>query len=71
MTVEQSNAYRAGNEIQNLNENAQLAMSGDLAISQAFQSAASSAEDYGLMSGIAKGALGAATYGTTRIPKRA
>ena len=71
MTVEQANAYRAGNEIQILNENAQLAMSGGLAISQSFQSAASSAEEYGLMSGIAKGALGAATYGTTRIPKRA
>jgi hypothetical protein len=71
MTVEQANAYRAGNEIQILNENAQLAMSGGLAISQSFQAAASSAEEYGLMSGIAKGALGAATYGTTRIPKRA
>ena len=71
MTVEQANAYRAGNEIQILNENAQLAMSGGLAISQSFQAAASSAEEYGLMSGIAKGALGAATYGTTRIPKTA
>jgi len=73
MTVEQSNAYRAGNEIQILNENAQLAMSGGLAISQSFNAAASSAEEYGLMSGIAKGALGVATYmGTkTPIPKRA
>jgi hypothetical protein len=73
MTVEQANAYRAGNEIQILNENAQLAMSGGLAISQSFNAAASSAEDFGLMSGIAKGALGVATYmGTkTPIPKRA
>jgi hypothetical protein len=73
MTVEQSNAYRAGNEIQILNENAQLALSGGLAISQSFNAAASSAEEYGLMSGIAKGALGVATYmGTkTPIPKRA
>jgi hypothetical protein len=73
MTVEQANAYRAGNEIQILNENAQLAMSGGLAISQSFNAAASSAEEYGLMSGIAKGALGVATYmGTkTPIPKRA
>ena len=73
MTVEQANAYRAGNEIQILNENAQLALSGGLAISQSFNAAASSAEEYGLMSGIAKGALGVATYmGTkTPIPKRA
>ncbi len=71
MTVEQSNAYRAGNEIQILNENAQLALSGGLAISQSFNAAASSAEEYGLMSGIAKGALGAATYQTTKIPSRA
>ena len=71
MTVEQANAYRAGNEIQILNENAQLAQSGGLAISQAFNAAASSAEEYGLMSGIAKGALGAATYQTTKLPPRA
>ena len=70
MTVEQSNAYRAGNEIQILNENAQLALSGGLAISQSFQAAASSAEEYGLMSGIAKGALGVATYQTTKLPRR-
>lgn len=68
MTVEQANAYRAGNEIQILNENAQLAMSGGLAISQSFNAAASSAEEYGLMSGIAKGALGAATYMGTKTP---
>jgi hypothetical protein len=71
MTVEQSNAYRAGNEIQILNENAQLALSGGLAISQSFNAAASSAEDFGLMSGIAKGLLGAATYQTTKLPPRA
>lgn len=71
MTVEQANAYRAGNEIQILNENAQLALSGGLAISQSFQAAASSAEEYGLMTGAAKGLLGAATYGTTKVPKRA
>jgi hypothetical protein len=71
MTVEQSNAYRAGNEIQILNENAQLALSGGLAISQSFNAAASSAEEYGLMSGIAKGALGVATYQTTKLPRRA
>lgn len=71
MTVEQANAYRAGNEIQILNENAQLALSGGLAISQSFNAAASSAEEYGLMSGIAKGALGAATYQTTKLPRRA
>lgn len=71
MTVEQANAYRAGNEIQILNENAQLALSGGLAISQSFNAAASSAEEYGLMSGIAKGALGAATYQTTKLPPRA
>ena len=68
MTVEQSNAYRAGNEIQILNENAQLALSGGLAISQSFNAAASSAEEYGLMSGIAKGALGVATYMGTKTP---
>ena len=61
----------SGNEIQILNENAQLAMSGGLAISQSFNAAASSAEEYGLMSGIAKGALGAATYQTTKLPPRA
>ena len=71
MTVEQSNAYRAGNEIQILNENAQLALSGGLAISQSFNAAASSAEEYGLMSGIAKGAMGVATYQTTKLPRRA
>jgi len=68
MTVEQSNAYRAGNEIQILNENAQLALSGGLAISQAFNAAASSAEEYGLMSAVGKGLLGAATYQTTKLP---
>ena len=68
MTVEQSNAYRAGNEIQILNENAQLALSGGLAISQSFNAAASSAEEYGLMSGIAKGAVGVATYMGTKTP---
>jgi hypothetical protein len=68
MTVEQANAYRAGNEIQILNENAQLALSGGLAISQSFQAAASSAEEFGLMSGIAKGALGVATYMGTKTP---
>jgi hypothetical protein len=71
MTVEQSNAYRAGNEIQILNENAQLAQSGGLAISQAFNAAASSAEDFGLMSAVTKGLLGAATYQTTKLPPRA
>jgi hypothetical protein len=71
MTVEQANAYRAGNEIQILYENAQLAQSGGLAISQAFNAAASSAEDFGLMSAIAKGALGAASYQTTKLPSKA
>lgn len=71
MTVEQSNAYRAGNEIQILNENAQLALSGGLAISQSFNAAASSAEEFGLMSGAAKGLLAGATYQTTKIPRRA
>jgi len=70
MTVEQANAYRAGNEMQILNENAQLALSGGLAISQSFQSAASSAETYGLTSGIAKGLLAGATYGSTRVPTK-
>jgi len=68
MTVEQSNAYRAGNEIQILNENAQLAQSGGLAISQAFNAAATSAEEFGLMSAVGKGLLGAATYQTTKLP---
>ena len=68
MTVEQANAYRAGNEIQILNENAQLAQSGGLAISQSFNAAASSAEEFGLMSGIAKGLLGASAYQTTKLP---
>ena len=71
MTVEQANAYRAGNEIQILYENAQLAQSGGLAISQAFNAAASSAEEFGLMSAIAKGALGAASYQTTKLPSKA
>jgi hypothetical protein len=70
MTVEQSNAYRAGNEIQILNENAQLALSGGLAISQSFNAAASSAEEFGLMSGAAKGLLAGATYQTTKLPRR-
>jgi hypothetical protein len=68
MTVEQSNAYRAGNEIQILNENAQLAQSGGLAISQAFNAAAASSEQFGLMSAVTKGLLGAATYQTTKLP---
>lgn len=68
MTVEQANAYRAGNEIQILNENAQLALSGGLAVSQSFQAAASQAETYGLMSGIAKGALAGATFMDTKTP---
>jgi hypothetical protein len=68
MTVEQSNAYRAGNEIQILNENAQLAQSGGLAISQAFNAAASSAQDFGLMSAVTKGLLGASVYQTTKLP---
>jgi hypothetical protein len=68
LTVEEANAYRAGNEIQILNENAQLAISGGLAVSQSFQAAASQAETYGLMSGVAKGLLGAAAYGSTRVP---
>jgi hypothetical protein len=71
MTVEQANAYRAGNEIQILYENAQLAQSGGLAISQAFNAAASSAEEFGLMSAIAKGALGVASYQTTKLPSKA
>jgi hypothetical protein len=71
MTVEQANAYRAGNEIQILNENAQLALSGGLAISQSFNAAASSAEEFGLMSGAAKGLLAGATYQTTKLPRRA
>lgn len=70
MTVEQANAYRAGNEMQILNENAQLALSGGLAISQSLQAAASSAETYGLTSGIAKGLLAGATYGSTRVPTK-
>lgn len=68
MTVEQANAYRAGNEIQILNENAQLAISGGLAVSQSFQTAASQAETYGLMSGVAKGLLAGATYQSTQMP---
>jgi hypothetical protein len=68
MTVEQSNAYRAGNEIQILNENAQLALSGGLAISQSFNAAASSAQDFGLMSAVTKGLLGASVYQTTKLP---
>jgi hypothetical protein len=68
MTVEQSNAYRAGNEIQILNENAQLAQSGGLAISQAFNSAASSAQDFGLLSAVSKGLLGASVYQSTKLP---
>ena len=68
MTVEQANAYRAGNEIQILNENAQLAQSGGLAISQAFNAAATSSEQFGLMSAVTKGLLGAATYQTTKLP---
>jgi len=68
MTVEQANAYRAGNEIQILNENAQLAQSGGLAISQAFNAAATSSEQFGLMSAVGKGLLGAATYQTTKLP---
>jgi hypothetical protein len=71
MNVEQSNAYRAGNEIQILNENAQLAQSGGLAISQAFNSAASSAQDFGLLSAATKGLLGASVYQTTKLPSRA
>jgi hypothetical protein len=71
MSVEQSNAYRAGNEIQILNENAQLAQSGGLAISQSFNAAASSAEDFGLLSAATKGLLSAATYQTTKLPRRA
>jgi hypothetical protein len=71
MTVEQANAYRAGNEIQILNENAQLAQSGGLAISQSFNAAASSAQDFGLLSAATKGLLGAATYQTTKLPSRA
>ena len=70
MTVEQANAYRAGNEIQILNENAALALSGGLAISQSLQAAASSAETYGLTSGIAKGLLAGATYGSTKVPTK-
>jgi len=70
MTVEQANAYRAGNEIQILNENAQLAMSGGLAISQSLQAAASAAETYGITTGIAKGLLAGATYQSTRVPTR-
>lgn len=68
MTVEQANAYRAGNEIQILNENAQLALSGGLAVSQSFQAAASQAETYGWTSGIAKGLLAGATYSSTQTP---
>lgn len=68
MTVEQANAYRAGNEIEILNENAALAISGGLAVSQSFQAAASQAETYGLMSGAAKGLLAGATYMDTKMP---
>lgn len=68
MTVEQANAYRAGNEIQILNENAQLAISGGLAISQSLQAAASAAETYGITTGIAKGLLAGATYQSTKVP---
>lgn len=71
MTVEQANAYRAGNEIQILYENAQLAQSGGLAISQAFNTATTSAEEFGLMSAATKGLLGAAAYQTTKLPSRA
>lgn len=68
MTVEQANAYRAGNEIQILNENAQLAISGGLAISQSLQAAASAAETYGITTGVAKGLLAGATYQSTKVP---
>lgn len=68
MTVEQANAYRAGNEIQIMNENADMAISGGLAISQSLQAAASQAEQYGLMSGVAKGLLAGATYQSTKLP---
>lgn len=68
MSVEQSNAYRAGNEIEILKENAQLAQSGGLAISQSFNAAANASEQFGLMSAVGKGLLGAAVYQTTKLP---
>jgi hypothetical protein len=68
LTVEQSNAYRAGNEMQILSENAQLAMSGGLATSQSLQSA--SAQTYGLFSGIGSGLLAGAKYRETQTPKQ-
>lgn len=68
MTVEQANAYRAGNEIQILNENAALALSGGLAISQSLQAAASQAETYGFTKAATAGLLAGATYASTQTP---
>lgn len=68
MTVEQANAYRAGNEIQILNENAALAMSGSLAISQSLQAAASQAEIYGFTKAATSGLMAGATYAKTQTP---
>lgn len=68
MTVEQSNAYRAGNEIQILNENANLALAGGLASSQSLYAAADSAEQFGLLSGAASGLMGYAGYQKFKVP---
>jgi hypothetical protein len=71
LSVEQSNAYRAGNEMQILSENAGLALSGGLAVSQSLREAANTTENIGLLKGAGMAALGYGTYGTTKLPKTA
>jgi hypothetical protein len=68
MTVAQSNAYRAGNEMQILEENAQLAMSGGLAQSQSLRAAAATSEEMGWLTGAGKGLLAGAAYKGVKIP---
>lgn len=68
MTVAQSNAYRAGNEMQILEENAQLAISGGLAQSQSLRYAAATSEETGWLTGAGKGLLAGAAYKGVKIP---
>ena len=68
LTVQQANAYRAGNEMQILEENAQMAITGGLAQSQSLRYAATTSEEMGWLTGAGKGLLAGAVYKGAKIP---
>ena len=72
MSIQQADAFKAGKEMQVLQENAQLAMYGGLAESQSLRAAAGVAESTSSIGGYAdalsKGLMGYARYQETRLP---